>query len=73
MAAMSAFFLKIPLIAYSKKMKVSTRKYLIGVWLEREQERTESSLPALVLSVQRRQCAETPNVADIMSAYARVR
>ena len=70
MAAMTAFFLKIPLIAYSKKMKVSDKKIFNWCMALEGTERTESSLPALVLSVREDNALRHPNVADIMSAYA---
>ena len=70
MAAMTAFFLKIPLIAYSKKMKVSDKKIFNWCMAGEGTERTESSLPALVLSVREDNALRHPNVADIMSAYA---
>ena len=70
MAAMTAFFLKIPLIAYSKKMKVSDKKIFNWCMALEGTERTESSLPALVLSVREDNALRYPNVADIMSAYA---
>lgn len=70
MAAMTAFFLKVPLIAYSKKMEVSDEKIYNWCMTEEGAERTECSMPALVLSVREDNALRHPNVADIMSAYA---
>lgn len=69
MAAMTAFFLEIPLIAYSKKMDVSDRRILNWCTVEDGLERTECSMPALVLSVKEDNELRHPSVADIMSAY----
>lgn len=70
MAAMTALFLKIPLIAYSKKIEISDRKIFNWCMAGEGTERTECSMPALVLSVREDSRLRYPNVADIMSAYA---
>lgn len=70
MAAMTAFFLKIPLIAYSRRIEAANGKLYNWCMSENGTEQTECSMPALVLSVKENQKIRHPNVADIMSAYA---
>lgn len=70
MAAMTAFFLNIPLIAYSKKMEISHGKLYNWCMAKEGTERTECCMPALVLSVKEDNERRHPNVCDIMSAYA---
>lgn len=70
MAAMTAVFLKIPFIAYSKRIEVTNGNLSNWCMAEEGTEQTESSMPALVLSVREDQALRHPNVADIMSAYS---
>lgn len=70
MAAMTAFFLNIPLIAYSKKMEISDGKLYNCCMTNEGTRRTECCTPALVLSVREDQKQRHPNVCDILSAYA---
>lgn len=70
MAAMTAFYLGIPLIAYSKRMEVLDKKIFNWCMAGEGTERTECSMPALVLSVREDNALRHPNVADIMSSYA---
>ena len=70
MAAMTASFLNIPLIAFSKKMEISDGKLYNWCMSKDGTERTECCMPALVLSVKEDNKRRHPNVCDIMSAYA---
>lgn len=70
MAAMTAFFLNIPLIACSKRMEISDGKLYNWCMAKEGIEKTECCMPALVLSVKEDNKLRHPNVCDIMSAYA---
>ncbi|MBS7009624.1 electron transfer flavoprotein subunit beta/FixA family protein [Anaerostipes sp.] len=70
MAAMTAFFLDIPLIAYSKRMETENGQLYNWCAAKEGTERTKCNMPALVLSVKEDQKIRHPNVCDIMSAYA---